>query len=84
MSVIDKAIICAGGVQSLATRLNVRYQMVQKWRKRGFFPYDRAKDIEQATKCAVMRHEMFPELFDGYAPVKRKRRKSTRKAEAEG
>lgn len=69
MHTIDRAIEASGGIYALARRIDVRYQHIQNWRKRGFVPYNRAKQIEKAIFGAVMRHEFFPDLFEGYEPV---------------
>ena len=75
MNAVEKAINNAGGVKKLADAMGIKYQLLQKWRKRGFVPHYRAAQIEQITDGKVMRHELFPELFEGYQPVKRRRKK---------
>lgn len=53
-----------GGVSTLATLLNVKYQMVQQWRDAKKFPVKMIFQIEQVT--GIPRHELAPELFEGY------------------
>lgn len=74
MTAIERAIACTGGITKLALRLDVSYQVIQKWRKRGFVPYARAAQIEKITGGRVRRHELFPVLFDGYTPANRRRK----------
>ena len=75
MNAVEKAIDNVGGVKKLADVMGIKYQLLQKWRRRGFVPHCRAAQIEQITGGEVMRHELFPELFAGYQPVKRRRKK---------
>ena len=75
MNAVEKAIDDVGGVKKLADAMCIKYQLLQKWRRRGFVPHCRATQIEQITGGKVMRHELFPELFAGYQPVKRRRKK---------
>lgn len=74
MNPVEKAIDMVG-LKNLAEKMGVKRQLLQKWRKRGYVPHCRASAVEEATDGAVQRHEMYPDLFAGYRPVKRRRRK---------
>lgn len=71
MNALDKAIDHAGGVTALAEKLGVRQSVVSNWRTRGVsprVPAERCIAIEQATKGAVTRHDLRPDVF-GPAPA---------------
>lgn len=70
MDAIDKAIKSVGSMKQLANELGIKYQSIQNWRKRGYVPCGRAVEIEELTRGEVMRHELSPELFTGYRPIK--------------
>lgn len=60
MSVIDDAIREAGGLQAVAEHFGVRYQAVQKWRKK--LPPDRAAGIENLTGGKYTRQQLCPKF----------------------
>ena len=49
----------------LAEQIGVSRQAVEKWEQNGV-PADRALDIERVVGGAVKRHELRPELYEGY------------------
>lgn len=68
MEPLKRAIEIAGSVTMLAEQIGVSRQAVEKWEQNGV-PADRALDIERVLNGAVMRHELRPELYEGYALV---------------
>lgn len=58
MSVIDEAIREAGGLQAVADYFGVRYQAVQKWRKK--LPPERAAGLEELTGGKFTRQQLCP------------------------
>ena len=71
MNALDRAIEVAGGVTALAYLIGVTQPSVSNWKSRGVPPI-RARDIEVATRGAVTRHDLRPDLFD--PPPRRKKR----------
>ena len=59
-----------GGVGKLANALNVKRQMVQQWRNAGKFPTKKLREFEELT--GIPRHELAPDLFEGYVRVESK------------
>lgn len=57
---VRRAIESGGGLQSLASKVGVKYQAVQKWRKKGI-PAERVLSVEAAS--GVSRHELRPDLY---------------------
>lgn len=53
----------AGGLQSLAATLGVRYQAIQAWLRRGRVPAERVIAIERATGVprTTLRPDIYPE-----------------------
>lgn len=60
---IDKAIAAAGGLQSLAATLDISYQAVQGWKKKGRIPSERVLEVERATGGTITRHDLRPDLY---------------------
>lgn len=60
---IQKAVAIAGGQSSLARKLNIRPQAVQKWCSSGVVPANRVIDVEKAVLGAVSRGELRPDLY---------------------
>lgn len=60
---IQRAAIAVGGQSSLARKLGVKPQAVQRWCSTCTVPANRVLDIERATECAVSRHELRPDLY---------------------
>lgn len=46
---LEEAITRAGGIIAFAKALGVTHQAVSAWRKKGYVPPDRARQIENAT-----------------------------------
>lgn len=63
MSSIKRAIKAIGGVTALARKVGVSHQAVQQWAQAGRVPAERALAIERATKGAVTRYELRPDLY---------------------
>jgi DNA-binding transcriptional regulator YdaS (Cro superfamily) len=63
MTAIEKAVAAVGGRQALADICSVRYQAVEKWVRLDRVPAERVLQIEKATKGAVTRHELRPDLY---------------------
>ena len=65
MEPLKRAIEIAGSTTMLAKQIGVSRQAVEKWEQNGV-PADRALDIERVVGGAVKRHELRPELYEGY------------------
>lgn len=70
---VSRAIKDGGGLQTVAERLGVRYQAVQKWRKSGKVPAERVLALESVS--GVSRSELRPDLY----PLESSRLKTNRK-----
>lgn len=67
MSLVNDAITAGGGLQAVAEYCGVKYQAVQKWRKR--LPPDRAAALEKLTKGQYTRRMLCPDFpWDEEAP----------------
>ena len=66
-NVVSRAAAVCGGIVALSQKLKVSYQQVQQWRANGGFPTRRLIQIE--SKTGIPRHELAPELFEGYQRV---------------
>jgi len=64
------AIKAAGSIRALSRLLNMPHQQVSQWDQ---IPIKRLLQIEQLTK--VPRHLLRPDLFVGYVPQRRQRRR---------
>lgn len=63
MTPIQRAIDAAGGLTALANALKVTPQVVNNWRSRKNVPAEKCREIEDATKGVVKRHELRPDVF---------------------
>lgn len=64
---LDQAIELLGSQQLLADALGIKSPSISEWKSRGRVPVERCVDIERATKGAVTRHALRPDIF-GTAP----------------
>jgi DNA-binding transcriptional regulator YdaS (Cro superfamily) len=62
-SAIVRACKVLGGQKALADALQVTSQAVHLWVKKDKVPSDRVLAIEAATRGAVTRHELRPDLY---------------------
>lgn len=62
MTALDRAISLADGVAGLASRLGVRPQNVNNWRKRGV-PATQCVRVADAVGQAVTAHDLRPDVF---------------------
>mgnify|MGYP000424497680 CR=1 FL=1 len=69
ISALDRACKICGGQGALGKVLNRPQQCISQWRKVGRVPTASIVDIERATRGAVKRHELAPDLFAGYVCV---------------
>lgn len=60
---VTKAIRIVGRVTKLASKLGVTHQAVRKWERHNRVPAERCRSIEEATKGAVTRYELRPDVF---------------------
>jgi DNA-binding transcriptional regulator YdaS (Cro superfamily) len=67
---LKAALNAAGSVQKLARILRLTPATIYQWRQR--IPAERIIQIEEAT--GVPRNVLRPDLYDGWAPAKRRRR----------
>jgi DNA-binding transcriptional regulator YdaS (Cro superfamily) len=58
---VQQAIDRAGGMRTLAEKIGIRYQAVQKWRRTGKVPAERVLAVEEAT--GVSRYDLRPDLY---------------------
>lgn len=58
---VSRAIEGGGGLKSVAGKLGVRYQAVQKWRKSGRVPAERVLALESVS--GVSRSALRPDLY---------------------
>lgn len=65
---LNDAISNIGGVSALASAVGVSPQVVNNWRLRGQVPAKWCMAVESATKAAVTRYELRPDVF-GESPV---------------
>lgn len=63
---IERAVEKVGGQSSLARKLGLTPQAVQKWCACGSIPLDRVLDVEAAT--GVSRQDLCPEFFRADPP----------------
>lgn len=71
---ISRAIDGAGGLKSVAGKLGVRYQAVQKWRRSGRVPAERVLALEAVS--GVSRSEIRPDLYPASSmPLEKAKRK---------
>jgi DNA-binding transcriptional regulator YdaS (Cro superfamily) len=61
MEAVLRAIEGGGGLRSVADKLGVRYQAVQKWRASGRVPAERVLALEAVS--GVSRSELRPDLY---------------------
>lgn len=63
MSAITRAIEIAGGLSSLAAKVEESPQTVSNWRARGRVPPKHCAAIERATNGEVTKADLCPEVF---------------------
>jgi DNA-binding transcriptional regulator YdaS (Cro superfamily) len=73
MEAVLRAIEGGGGLKSVAEKLGVRYQAVQKWRRSGRVPAERVLALESIS--GVSRSDIRPDLY----PLESSRLKTNRK-----
>lgn len=76
MNIVQKAIDASGaGTQArFAEMLGKAQSAVAKYAKAGKFPRSIILDVERVS--GIPREELAPELFAGYRPIKRRRKKA--------
>ena len=62
-SIVVKAVLIAGGPAKLSRELGVTSQAISQWMANGRVPAARCIAIERATKGAVSRQELRPDLY---------------------
>jgi DNA-binding transcriptional regulator YdaS (Cro superfamily) len=62
MTALQRAIDAVGSQAELARSLDVLPQHITNWKRRGV-PAERCIAIEEATKSAVTRYELRPDVF---------------------
>jgi len=67
LDIVKIATIWAGGAVALADKLGCKRQAIYQWK---VVPAKRLIEIEQATNGRVLRHELRPDLYEGYRRVK--------------
>lgn len=68
---IKRAVDAAGGIRALAVTLKVSYQAVYGWLYQGArVPAERVLELERASKRAVTRYQLRPDI---YPPPKRRK-----------
>lgn len=62
---LDRAIELAGGQSRLAEKIGRSQQLISYWQKtrKGIVPAECVKDIEDAVKGEVTRHDLRPDIF---------------------
>jgi DNA-binding transcriptional regulator YdaS (Cro superfamily) len=75
-SVIDKAILAAGGPASLAARLGTSRQVVSNWRRRGQIPAGQCRAVEEAVGGKVTCQDLRPDVFGKVSRSKPRRKAS--------
>jgi DNA-binding transcriptional regulator YdaS (Cro superfamily) len=60
---IKEAAMYCGGQSSLARKINVKPQAVQRWCKTGKIPAERVLQVERATGGHVSRHTLRPDIY---------------------
>jgi DNA-binding transcriptional regulator YdaS (Cro superfamily) len=60
---LDRACEILGSQDALAMALGIRSASISGWRDRGRIPVERCVPIEVATKGAVRREELRPDIF---------------------
>lgn len=60
---IQRAAIAVGGQSSLARKLGVKPQAVQRWCATGTVPANRVLDVERVTERQVTRNELRPDIY---------------------
>jgi DNA-binding transcriptional regulator YdaS (Cro superfamily) len=58
-----KALEIVGGQTALAIKCGVRQQTVFCWKKMGI-PWQRVKQIHEATGCLVPKEQLKPEMYE--------------------
>lgn len=61
MKPIESAIAAVGGIKALARLLDIRYQAVQQWVRRGRPPAERCLEIERVS--GVSRYALRPDVY---------------------
>ena len=69
ISALDRACKICGGQDMLGGHIYKSQKTISYWRKVGRVPASSIMDIERATRGAVKRHELAPDLFAGYVCV---------------
>jgi DNA-binding transcriptional regulator YdaS (Cro superfamily) len=67
MIALDRAIAVVGTQTALAEALGIKSPSISEWRSRGTVPVERCPQIEEATRGAVTRYDLRPDVF-GKAP----------------
>lgn len=60
---INHAVFLVGGQSSLARKIGVTPQAVQRWCKTGNVPTERVIAVEEATEGQIKRTELRPDIY---------------------